>query len=296
MTIKNNLRVILCSMMCALMVCSCTSQKTINETTIASLSECELGDVVKFGTYNHKAITWNVVRKEEGLYLLECSNVIDKKPYSEGGGSINTSDERFHANEWAKSTLREWLNGDFYAKAFDETAKKAIVPCELINDYYVSGLNYKSGGDNTYDNVFILSYIEIKDILKPLSLISAGNKPFWIRTPAGSNGCDNYICLNDLPRDFNNENLSVSEKSGVRPAIWITDSEKEVASIPIEIQENKEEKTSTTVKKVKCPVCKGSGRARYYYGGSALEAILAGEPDYTYGPCSMCDGTGYVKK
>lgn len=42
-----------------------------------------------------------------------------------------------------------------------------------------------------------------------------------------------------------------------------------------------------------CPLCKGTGKVRYYVGGSALEAALNGYEDFYMGPCSSCGGTGY---
>ena len=45
--------------------------------------------------------------------------------------------------------------------------------------------------------------------------------------------------------------------------------------------------------KVKCDLCNGTGKVKYYYGSSALEAYLSGHNDYEYGPCPSCDGKGY---
>jgi hypothetical protein len=42
----------------------------------------------------------------------------------------------------------------------------------------------------------------------------------------------------------------------------------------------------------KCSLCNGTGSVKYYYGSSAVEAWLDGQEDYTFGPCSRCDGTG----
>ena len=46
--------------------------------------------------------------------------------------------------------------------------------------------------------------------------------------------------------------------------------------------------------KVICSMCNGTGKVKYYYGDSALEAALNGHNDYEYGPCTSCDGTGYT--
>ena len=46
--------------------------------------------------------------------------------------------------------------------------------------------------------------------------------------------------------------------------------------------------------RVTCSMCNGTGKVRYYYGDSALEAALDGENDYEYGICTSCNGTGYT--
>lgn len=38
----------------------------------------------------------------------------------------------------------------------------------------------------------------------------------------------------------------------------------------------------------KCPVCGGTGTAKFYYGDSDLEAILSGHDPYTFGACPAC--------
>ena len=61
------------------------------------------------------------------------------------------------------------------------------------------------------------------------------------------------------------------------------------------VKESSEYKKSETYKeKVKCSICNGTGKVKYYYGDSALEAALDGKNDYEYGPCTSCDGTGYT--
>lgn len=51
---------------------------------------------------------------------------------------------------------------------------------------------------------------------------------------------------------------------------------------------------SGSKEKVTCSMCNGTGKVRYYYGGSATEAALNGKNDYEYGPCTSCGGTGYT--
>lgn len=42
----------------------------------------------------------------------------------------------------------------------------------------------------------------------------------------------------------------------------------------------------------KCPMCDGTGKVRYYYGESDLEAYITGHESYTVGKCTSCGGTG----
>ena len=51
---------------------------------------------------------------------------------------------------------------------------------------------------------------------------------------------------------------------------------------------------SSNKEKVTCSVCNGTGKVKYYYGSSSLEAALNGQDDYQYGKCTSCDGKGYI--
>lgn len=44
-----------------------------------------------------------------------------------------------------------------------------------------------------------------------------------------------------------------------------------------------------------CYWCGGTGKVKYNYGSSDLEAILSGHDPYTYGTCGSCGGTGRAK-
>ncbi len=90
------------------------------------MSEAKVGDAVNFGKYEQdnnlengaEPIEWTVLDKnDEGLFLISrfC---LDCKPYNETRADIN----------WQDSTLRSWLNGDFYNAAFDETERANIIP------------------------------------------------------------------------------------------------------------------------------------------------------------------------
>ncbi len=212
--------IILLSLILIIALAGCGSSGPKQEdTSISEIAGTSIGDVVKFGDYNGKPINWFVAEKEEGLYLLVSNSVIDQKPYNKEGGSTDSSSELYYANEWSQCSLREWLNGEFYDSAFSDTAKEYIVKCKLKND--VTEAYNKSGGMDTTDKVFILSYSECNKFLYPKDLLNIDGDEYWLRNPSGTNVLSARTCNGRI----SDTNLSekVETSSGVRPAIWVTD-------------------------------------------------------------------------
>lgn len=116
---------------------------------------------------------------------------------------------------WETSTLREWLNSEFLDTAFTNRERNAI------QDTLVSNLdnpNYKtSGGNDTIDKVFLLSYDEAQNNaygfmsgvsnksksrqmrLTPAALVEGyankenGNTCWWLRSPGITNQYAAYV-------------------------------------------------------------------------------------------------------
>lgn len=119
---------------------------------------CANFDVVKFGSYEQdgdesngtEAIEWYVIAKEDGKALLLSKYILDEKEYNH---------ETTEDITWENCELRVWLNNDFYGNAFDDEEKQHIQTTELINQDNPAWDTV--GGNNTIDNVFILSIDEI---------------------------------------------------------------------------------------------------------------------------------------
>lgn len=97
---------------------SAEKQAEMNKSTIDELASKEVGDEVRFGSFNNRAISWTIVAVENNAYLLVSKDTVADKAYNDDGGSIDVDDPKFHANEWSKCSLRQWLNNDFYNEAF----------------------------------------------------------------------------------------------------------------------------------------------------------------------------------
>ena len=102
-----------------------------------------VGDVVKFGNYpqtsngQNQPIEWQVLSKKNNRMLVISRYGLDAKRFDSS------------STNWWNSEIRNWLNGDFYNKAFTDQEKKSINLSNLSDV-------------GTSDNVFFLSYDEAK--------------------------------------------------------------------------------------------------------------------------------------
>lgn len=156
--------------------------------------ELAVGNVVTFGSYEQDAdfsngkepLEWDVIGQKGDAYLLITHYVIDGKKFDD-----SSSDNTLQANEnktsaqvtWAKSSIRAWLNGEFYNGAFtkEEQAKIRQTHNETTDfrSFDTGYLGYSStasdaakanglGGDATDDSVFLLSYEEFVTYFQPV--------------------------------------------------------------------------------------------------------------------------------
>lgn len=116
----------------------------------------EIGDTVIFGSYPQgengevEPIEWIVLDIDEnGYYVLISNYGLDAKQYN----------KVYVAITWENCSLRTWLNDEFYNIAFSTEEKTKIKATHVVNnDNFEYGT---SGGNDTEDNVYLLSIDEI---------------------------------------------------------------------------------------------------------------------------------------
>ena len=117
------------------------------------------GSIVRFGRFEQdnspangpEEIEWQVLDVLDGKSLLISVYALETRPFNETYGEIT----------WEDCTLRAWLNGPFYADAFTEDEKKAIVLHHTENGPETYSSKYAAtGGNDTDDYVFLLSYAD----------------------------------------------------------------------------------------------------------------------------------------
>lgn len=169
---------------------------------------------ITLGTWDGKPIEW-LVLKEEGLATLVISR------YTLFSRCFDNNNN----NRWCNSSLRNYLNNEFYTEAFNEEEKKRIVNA------------YLASPDGTKDNVFVLSKEEA-------DLLSQEERKF------GNGNCNVSCCWDNCRKCYcgNYENystcwilrtaydnnkvyrvcgyggyssLSMTQYHSVHPAVWI---------------------------------------------------------------------------
>lgn len=128
------------------------------ENTSAHAEDYAIGSYVTFGTYPQSAdggdetpIEWLVLDCDGDKALLLSRYALDVQLYNEENTDIT----------WENCTLRTWLNDDFLNHAFSVEEQSAIIMTNIDNS---SSQGYSewntSGGNDTQDRVFLLSYAE----------------------------------------------------------------------------------------------------------------------------------------
>lgn len=135
------------------------------DTAAKSTVPLECGQHILYGSYQGEAIEWRVLDKQGDEVLLISEYGLDAQPFDTNGKKRVL---------WENSTIRKWLNDDFYNSAFTEDEKENIVLSfsegfEKKNDSsrLEGGKPYYHLERETEDKIFLLSYTEMCEYFDP---------------------------------------------------------------------------------------------------------------------------------
>lgn len=100
--------------------------------------------------FKWEPIKWRVMTVGESDVTAYSKLCLDYRHYHSGDMAY-----------WESCDLRDWLNGEFYNLAFSEENKTAITEKEIENKN--NRYSAASGGNNTEDRVWLLSYYEMTE-------------------------------------------------------------------------------------------------------------------------------------
>lgn len=166
---------------------ACGADSSVGDAENASQSisdTVEVGDSVNFGTVEFDAYyggayseapEWKVLEIKDGNALVITKDVIELRPYFEGYSELASAAEQqaFESGiedldeynkaigaTWEQSSLRQWLNTEFYDGLSAELAEHVVPARIATNDNPVFGTY---GGEDTEDRVFLLSVEEASE-------------------------------------------------------------------------------------------------------------------------------------
>lgn len=199
-----------------------TPETTVTETA-ADEEEVSSQDweYMIFGSYEQdgdesngpEPIEWIVLSEEEDRVLLLSRYILDYQAYNTELTDVT----------WETCTLRAWLNDDFYNAAFDASEQEQILTVTNVNDDSLFPYAAGVGGNDTEDNVFLLSSEQAETLFADDDARAVDNCDWWWLRSPGNHNNRAAIVLN-IGEMYNYGHLVCFNcfDHGVRPAIWLS--------------------------------------------------------------------------
>lgn len=120
--------------------------------------------------FKYEPLRWRVLSQSDGTAFLMCDSIIDCQSYQDNYyvgedrldyTNSNNAPAGTFANNYQYSTIRRWLNDDFYNTAFGAVAQQHILTTQVDNSATTNRGSETYACDNTYDKVFLLSWQDI---------------------------------------------------------------------------------------------------------------------------------------
>lgn len=200
----------------------------INQWALEVIDKAPINSIVKFGRHHGEEISWIVIaqfeNKGEKYKELCTEKVIDCTPYNSWLARVT----------WETSSLRSWLNGEFYNAAFNQHERAKVTSCrkETPNSQFFG----TKGGNSTVDKVWCMSYEEVIQYMpkeknrtckatdyavsKGVLLNDDKNSSWWLRTPGPDHTYATFVDEFGIVDNMCLINVD-NRKIGVRPVILV---------------------------------------------------------------------------
>lgn len=162
--------------------------------------------------FKYEPLIWRVLDPSEGYVM--CNQIIDSQAYQDyiyynDGKYYNSMDCTNYASDWTTSSLRGWLNENFYNTSFTDNQKAQILTTH--NENKCKGYYSTYNSADTYDKIFPITYFDARNseygyasgrrvydtarklygtdyaLCQGLDVetepVGDGTSPWWLRTP-----------------------------------------------------------------------------------------------------------------
>lgn len=167
-----------------------------------SESKKKLKDIPRGQTFEYCGREWIVLEHQNvGSTLVLLKNPIGRMPF-----------DKYNCNNWAKSSLRQYLNSVFLGEMCGENSRSKLGFCVWKTDLTADD-GLKDYG-SSLDIISLLTcdlYRKHRDILEPI------DESWWLATPSTTLVADSYIVRYVLTNGALNNSGVCCEKGSVRP-------------------------------------------------------------------------------
>ena len=190
--------------------------------------------------FKYEPLIWRVLDPTDGFVI--CENLVDAQPlqsviYSSGGNYYQDAGSTVYANNYATSTLRDWLNYEFYETAFTDTQKANILVHSYGNEFPSSAYNYPATDDkislataadvtnadygfseNSSRSAVATDYAKSQGMYK--------NNQWRLRSPGTDSKSSNFL---NNSGGFTEDSDVYYVGSGIRPVCYLSDLQEDTA-------------------------------------------------------------------
>ena len=270
--------------------------------------------------FKYEPLKWRVLDASTGLVV--CDSVIDSQAYNNyilysGSEYWGDSEQTYYASNWEYSSLRAWLNNEFYNTAFSKLQQDRIQKLTRENK---SMYDSKYDSNPTSDKITLLSYWDVLNTSYGFSSSSSafdtarqrkstdyaqcqgcytrsdsGNSWWWLRSPSSSSGATEVVYEGWARYYYYGVNYT---NRGVLPALNLTQSKIGTSSITSgeiaaeEVTDENAVGTSQAAQTVYAPLANGE-----FTLGSAVDGnryMVYGVTDYSDGFTLTSDNLVYI--
>ena len=202
----------------SLFTVGCSTQKQSDksgkqaETVNIDFKNSSVESIITFGIYKEKPIEWILLNKQFDKALLITKESVEQ--------------DAFHTDEsyptWENSTIRTWLNEDFYNSAFNDAERGIIRKSQNTSITNLRKMVVKREYETitTSENVFLLSYDEALTYRPYLPVDQYGFS--WIRDTSILGTCAIDCSENENGKTiYLFDEMKAKEKNNIHPAIWV---------------------------------------------------------------------------
>ena len=157
----------------------------------------EKGKCFYFGS---SGIIWRILQIKDTLLTIISNDIVCEKAFDDQARNV----------EWEKTSIRNWLNNEFYQDAFSDVEKDAIQDSVIDTN-----ARYGKVAITTTDKVYLLGNSETA-FFRDEKDMECG-KSWWLRSPTQNTYCAGVISSSGW---FVNDTY-VAKELGVRPVITI---------------------------------------------------------------------------